>query len=199
MTSDLSIFLIVYAVVAGTEFIDRTNFAVIGLSAKQPPFPTWTGAAAAFLITSAIAVAIGAGLVELVGGKVVYLRLGGAALLFGYAIYLFLVPPGERTPTTGRSAAATAFALIFLLELGDTTQILEVLFVASFANPLMVFAAGALGLMTVAAVGCTIGSRLGARVEPLLLDRIVVAILMTIGTVTVLYALVPGWLPALPG
>ncbi|MCI4323894.1 MAG: TMEM165/GDT1 family protein [Thermoplasmata archaeon] len=199
MTSDLGIFLIVFAVVGGTELIDRTHFAVIGLSAKQPPLPTWIGAAGAFLITTGIAIVIGATLVDLLGGQLVYLRLGGAALLLGYATYLVLTPSEERTPPSGRSAAATAFLLILLLELGDTTQILEVVFVATFADPLIVFAAGASALATVAAVGCTIGSQLGEKVEPKLLDRIVIVALFVIGIVTIVYALDPGIFPAALG
>jgi putative Ca2+/H+ antiporter (TMEM165/GDT1 family) len=199
MANDVGIFIIVYAVVGGTELIDRTNFAVIGLSAKQPPFPTWIGAAAAFVITTGIAIAIGAALVALLGGQLVYLRLGGAALLLGYATYLLLTPTEGRAPPSGRSAAMTAFLLILLLEMGDTTQILEVIFVATFASPAVVFAAGASALATVAAVGCTIGSQLGAKVEPKLLDRAVIVALFFLGIVTIVYALAPGIFPAILG
>jgi len=40
-----------------------------------------------------------------------------------------------------------------------------------------------------------LGSRLGARVEPRLLHRIVVVILLIVGCVTILYGLMPSWFP----
>jgi uncharacterized membrane protein YfcA len=59
--------------------------------------------------------------------------------------------------------------------------------------------AAALALLTVAAVACLIGSRLGARIEPKHLDRIVIIILTIVGIVTILYALFPGSFPSLTG
>jgi putative Ca2+/H+ antiporter (TMEM165/GDT1 family) len=117
----------------------------------------------------------------------------------GYAAYLAIVPESARAPPSGRSAYASAFLLIFLLELGDTTMILMILFTGAIGNPLLVFAAGALALSSVAAVGCTIGARLGAKVEPRAMERVVIVILAVIGVITVLSALYPTLLPKLPG
>ncbi|MCI4335649.1 MAG: TMEM165/GDT1 family protein [Thermoplasmata archaeon] len=91
----------------------------------------------------------------------------------------------------------TAFLLIFLLELGDTTMILTMNFVFSINDPLLVGLAAALGLMFVAATACLIGSRVGDRVEPAQLNRLVVVILTLVGIVTILYALAPGAFPPL--
>jgi putative Ca2+/H+ antiporter (TMEM165/GDT1 family) len=196
--SGVGAFLLVAGVIGGLELLDRTNFALIGLAARHPPLPTWLGAAAAFVATSALAVAIGALLVHALQNDLVYLRLGGGIFLVAYAAYLAL-PHAERPPAPGaRSAAAAAFVLIFLLELGDTTMIFLINFVFTIPDPLLVFAAGAVALVAVAASGTLIGSRLGARVEPKLLDRVVVVVLATVGAVTILYALAPAWFPALP-
>jgi Ca2+/H+ antiporter, TMEM165/GDT1 family len=190
-------FALVFAVIAGLEFLDRTNFALIGLAAKLPPRSVWAGAATAFVITTVLAVVIGAALVAALGGHIVYLRLGGGAFLLGYAGYLLAVPEADRRPPEHRSAFATALLLIFLLELGDTTMIFTILFVASIGNPLLVGVAAAAGLLSVAATASVIGSRLGARVEPKLLERVVVGILVVAGVVTIAYALAPGLFPSL--
>ncbi len=195
MLLDLYAFAVVFAVIAGTEFIDRTNFALIALSAKRPPFPAWVGAAAAFLTTSLIAVVVGTVLLELIGGHVVYLRLAGGIFLLGYAAYLALAPESARATPGSTSTVFAAFLLIFLLELGDTTQIFMIVFVATFLQPITVFLAGALALCCVAATACFIGSRLGTRVEPKLLDRVVIVILTVIGILTIVLALEPGLLP----
>lgn len=194
--SALFAFVLVYLVVGGVELVDRTHFALIGYSARNPPLASWAGAAAAFLLTSGLAAAIGAILVETLRGEFLYLRLGGALFLIAYAIYLLLVPESERRPPVARSVTIGAFLLIFLLELGDTTMILMILFVTEFGNPPLVYAAGAAALCSVAAVGCTIGSQLGVRLEPKLLDRLVPLLLIAVAVATILIALNPGWIPS---
>jgi putative Ca2+/H+ antiporter (TMEM165/GDT1 family) len=195
----LTEFVVVFAVIGGLEFLDRTNFALIGLAAKQEPTSTWAGAASAFVATTLLAVVIGTALLAALGGHIVYLRLGGGVFLLGYAAYLVVVPEADRRPPAGRSAFATAFLLIFLLEIGDTTMIFTILFVSTTQNPVLVAVAAASALIGVAATASLIGSRLGARVEPKALERVVVAILVVAGVVTIVYALMPGWFPAALG
>lgn len=192
-------FVLVFAVIAGLEFADRTNFALIALAAKLPARPVWAGAASAFVATTVLAVLIGAALVDALGGNVTVLRLGGGVFLLGYAGYLLLVPEADRRPPAGRSAFATAFLLILLLEIGDTTMIFTILFVASVGNPLLVGLAAAAGLVLVAATAVMIGSRLGARVEPKVLEKVVIGILLVAGVVTIVYALDPGLFPPILG
>jgi putative Ca2+/H+ antiporter (TMEM165/GDT1 family) len=193
----LFVFFLVLAVVGGVELLDRTNFALIGLAARRPPFPAWAGAATAFVITSAISVIVGAALVAALSGHLFYLRLGGGIFLLAYAGYLAIVPEESRRAPSSRSTAVTAFLLIFLLELGDTTMILLINFVATLPDPIVVFAGGAVGLSAVAASGVLIGSRLGPKIEPHILDRLVIVILAVIGVITIVYALEPGLVPAL--
>jgi putative Ca2+/H+ antiporter (TMEM165/GDT1 family) len=190
-------FLLVFAVIGGLELGDRTNFALIGLAARQPPWPTWAGAAGAFLVTSALAVVIGTAIESVLAGEILYLRLAAGVVLIAYAAYLALVPEAERPRPSSRSAAGAAFALIFGLELGDTTMIFTINFVFTIPSPLLVFAAAALALACVAGSASFIGSRLGARVEPRLLNRVVVVLLAIAGVVTIVYALFPGSFPNL--
>jgi putative Ca2+/H+ antiporter (TMEM165/GDT1 family) len=195
----LASFVLVFAVIGALELLDRTNFALIGLAAKQDPRSTWAGAASAFVVTTVLSVAIGAALLVALSGHVVYLRLGGGILLLGYAGYLLIVPESERRPPAGRSAFATAFLLIFLLELGDTTMVFTILFVSTVQNPLLVGVAAASALVLVAASASWIGSHLGEKVEPRLLERGVIGILIVAGVLTIAYALAPGWFPSLAG
>jgi putative Ca2+/H+ antiporter (TMEM165/GDT1 family) len=188
-------FLVVFAVIAGTELIDRTNFALIGLASKHPPYSIWFGAAGAFVLASALAVAIGTALVALLQGQIVFLRLGGGAFLLAYAGYLAWVPEKDRAPPSGRTAFTTAFLLILLLEMGDTTMIFTINFLLIVPNPLVVFAASALALVSVAAIGTTVGARLGVKVDPKKLERWVVVILAAVGVGTIVYALFPGLFP----
>ena len=191
--------LVVFAVVGGVELFDRTSFSVIALASRGHPVPTWAGAATAFVASTAIAVSVGAALVALLGpSRVGLVRAGAGACLVGYALYLWSRGPEspEDVPATPRTAYLAALATVFLLELGDTTMIIEVLFVTTWGW-LVVLVAGAAALIAVAAWASWLGGKLGARVEPAMLHRIVVGILLTVGVVTILYGLAPGAFAAL--
>lgn len=193
MASDvLFVFAFVFLFIGGIELLDRTSFALIAFSSKHPPFPTWAGAALAFVFTSAISVVVGGTLQSAFHQELVWVRVGGGVVLLAYATYLAVVPEHERQPPGGRSTFATAFILIFLLELGDTTMIFTILFAVEFGTLIVVFVAAALALSLVAAFSSTLGSRLGARVEPRLLERLVIVILVVAGVLTILYALDPA-------
>jgi putative Ca2+/H+ antiporter (TMEM165/GDT1 family) len=193
-------FAVVFAVVGGLEVFDRTSFSLIALAARSHPFQTWVGGAAAFVVTSSIAVTLGSALVDLLGpGRIGWLRVAGGLFLIGYALWLYYHPKFDdpnRSPRTARTALMTAFATILLLELGDTTMIFETVFVSTFGW-LVVLVAGSLALVTVAAWATYLGSRLGARLEPRLLHRIVVSVLLVVGAVTIAYGLVPSAFPTL--
>jgi putative Ca2+/H+ antiporter (TMEM165/GDT1 family) len=193
-------FAVVFAVIGGLEFSDRTSFALIALSARSHPFQNWIGAASAFVLTTSISVTAGAALADVLGpGRIGLLRVAGGIFLIGYAGWLYFHPESEdpnRLPRTPRSAMLTAFATIFLLELGDTTMIFEIVFVANFGW-LIVLIAGSLALILVAAWSAYLGSHLHGRLDPHLLHRVVVAVLVVVGSVTIVYGLAPGAFPSL--
>jgi len=193
-------FALVFAVVGGFELFDRTSFALIVLAARARPLATWAGGAAAFLASTVIAVTVGATLVTALGpSHVAWVRVAGGAFLIAYALWSYSHPEAEEkleAETRARSAFLAALLTIFLLELGDTTQIFEILFVANWGW-LVVLVAGSLALAAVAAWDVLLGQRIGARVEPQLMRRAVVVVLLVVGAVTILYGLWPGVFPAL--
>jgi putative Ca2+/H+ antiporter (TMEM165/GDT1 family) len=192
-------FLVVFAVVGGFEAFDRTSFALIALASRHHPGATWGGGATAFVASTAIAVSIGAALVALLGpGRIGLVRAGAGAFLIGYALWLWYRGPEEAEGAVldRRAAFVAAFVTVFLLEMGDTTMIIEVLFVTTWGW-VLVLAAGASALATVAAWDAWLGARIGTRVEPMLLHRIVVAVLLVVGAATIAYGLAPSAFSAL--
>jgi putative Ca2+/H+ antiporter (TMEM165/GDT1 family) len=192
-------FLIVFAVVGGFEVFDRTSFALIALAARNRPMPTWVGGAAAFVVTTVLAVSVGAALVDALGpGRIGLVRVFGGGFLLAYAAWLYF----HRGPEKGdelrapHSVIVTAFLTIFLLEIGDTTMIFEIVFVADWGW-LIVLVAGALALVLVAAWDAFLGSRLGARLDQERLNRIVVVVLAIVGALTIAYGLAPSAFPSL--
>jgi len=192
-------FVVVFGVVGGLELIDRTSFALIGLSARLRPFGAWLGGAAAFVATTGIAVAVGAALEGFLGGgRIEWLRVAGGAFLIGYAAWVLRGHDEGEAParTDLRGAFAAAFLTIFLLELGDTTMIFEIVFVPSFGW-LAVLTAGALALVTVAAWDVWLGHRIGLRLSPATVRRVVAAVLFVVGAFTLAYGLAPSAFPSL--
>jgi len=187
-------FLVVFAVIGGLEFVDRTSFALIAIAARSRAGPAWAGGASAFALTTGIAVLAGTALATVLGPHhIVWLRVGGGSFLIGYAVWSYL---GKTEKTIeakeeGRSSAfLAAFLTIFLLELGDTTQIFEIVFVTDYGW-LVVLLGGALGLATVAAWDVGIGRYLGARVAPERLRAVVTVVMIVVGALTIVYGLAP--------
>jgi len=193
-------FLVVFAVIGGLEVFDRTSFALIALAARSRPLATWVGGTVAFVATTVVAVTVGAALTDTLGpSHVGWLRVAGGVFLIGYATWTYLHPEAEpklEADPRARTAFVAAFLTIFLLELGDTTQIFEIVFVANWGW-FVVLVGGSLALATVAAWDVFLGQRLGARVEPERMRRVVVVVLLIVGAATILYGLAPGAFPSL--
>ncbi len=195
----LASFGTIAGLVGGLELLDRTNFALIGYSAHHRPVRAWIGATLAFTTVSAIAVSLGAVLSAVLGpDRLGWLRIAGGTILIGYALYLAWSSPNEseEVPSDATRPLADllgAFLLIFFLELGDTTMIVQLVLVPIY-GALEVLVAAAVGLTLVAALACFIGNRLASRLPRRLLNRLVVGILLAVGAVTIVLGAAPEWL-----
>ncbi|HLN51690.1 MAG TPA: TMEM165/GDT1 family protein [Thermoplasmata archaeon] len=193
-------FVIVFAVIGGLELVDRTSFALIALATRNRPLATWAGGACGFVLTTGLAVLIGAALETALGpGRIELVRVGGGVFLLGYAAWLWT----RRGSSNGTAVAlargpafAAAFLTIFLLELGDTTMVFEIVFVTSFGWE-VVLLAGALALVAVAAWDVKLGQRLAGWIEAAHLEKLVVVVLALVGALTIAYGLAPSTFAAL--
>ncbi|MCI4363745.1 MAG: TMEM165/GDT1 family protein [Thermoplasmata archaeon] len=195
----------VFAVIFAFELVDRTNFGVVALSARHSPGDVWLGAALAFVVSTTIAVGIGIVAIAFLAPYLVWVKVAGGLLLVGFGLRGLARArgteehePSERSsgPLGHSQVRLLAFSLILFLEMGDNTQILTILFVASTRNPLLVFVAATLALVTVAGIGARSGEFLRTRVPAERLERVLAAVLVLIGSLTVLFALEPGLFPS---
>ncbi len=189
-------FAVVFGVIGGLELVDRTSFALIALASRNHrALPTWFGGAVAFGSTTVLAVLIGVAFEAGLGpGRIELLRVGGGSFLVAYAAWVYAHPEeGASAPaaTAPGTAFAATFLTIFLLELGDTTMVFEVVFVTSLGW-MVVLIAGALALVSVAAWDVWLGRRLGAWLEPESLRKMVVVVLVLVGVLTIAYGLSPS-------
>lgn len=178
----------VFAVIFPAELPDKSLIASLVLATRFRPVPVWLGVAGAFAVHVGLATAAGGafGLLPHTVVQVVVAALfavGAAVLLLGSEAAE--EERGEREaawadPRAARSAAATAataFAVVFVGEWGDLTQIATANLAARYRDPVSVAVGATLALWTVAALGIAVGNTL-LRVVPLALVRRITGLIL---------------------
>ena len=168
MTPSLSTAAATFLAVLPAELPDKTILACLILSSRYRPWYVFSGAAAAFLAQVTIGVAAG-GAISLLPHRPV---AGAAAAVFAVSAFLLWRLKEEENPDAdeeggqdGVRAAfwpvfGTSFAVVFLAEFGDLTQLLTVSLAARFHDPIAVGAGATLALWTAAAIAVLAGWRL---------------------------------------
>jgi Ca2+/H+ antiporter, TMEM165/GDT1 family len=163
----------VFAVTLVVELPDKSLLASLLLGVRFRPWPVWLGIAAAFTVHVALAVTAGS-LLTAAPHRIV--QLVTAALFLGGAIWMLRSGSGsgdEPGPDAARLGAprlgmlrvwATSFAVIFVGEWGDVTQVTTVNFAARYHDPLLVGAAATLALWTVSGLAVFIGPKIAGRI-----------------------------------
>jgi putative Ca2+/H+ antiporter (TMEM165/GDT1 family) len=163
---DIRVVLAVFPIIFIGELPDKTMFASLVLASRGRPRSVWLGAAGAFLVHVLIAVTIGVALFRLLPQRAVEALV---AVLFGAgAVFAFWEARGHedeaalvnREVASHSQIAVTAFAVIFIAEWGDLTQILTANLAAHYQNGLSVATGAILALWTVAALAVTTGTGL---------------------------------------
>ena len=193
MTHALGIGFTVFAVIFLLELPDKTALAALLLATRHRPLPIFLGAAAAFVVQSAVAVLAGS-LFSLLPREPIRI---GAGLLF-LVMAALLVRRNLRTveateeqsveheEARHRRPFVTAFIVVFIAEWGDLTQLATAALQARYQQPLVVFVAATLALWAVSAIAVLLGNRLGAWIpaRPLQLAAAGVMVLVAIALIT---------------
>jgi putative Ca2+/H+ antiporter (TMEM165/GDT1 family) len=164
-----SVVAAVFPVIFIGELPDKTMFATVVMASRGHPRAVWLGAAAAFAVHVVIAATVGVGLVHLLPHRAVEALVAGLFALG--AVYMFRESDSDPTEIVAREArthrrvATTAFAVIFVAEWGDLTQILVANLAAHYHAALSVGVGSALALWTVAGIG-VVGGQGVLRVMP---------------------------------
>ncbi len=179
VSEPLTVFATALVLITLAEMGDKTQFSVITLATRYPAIPVAGGSILAFALVNGIAVV--AGLFFLAFFPVFWVKVASAALflLFGAYTLYGLNNPVEEDETTGpevpppdKSAFVSSFSLIFLMELGDKTQIATATLVASNGHPVAVFAGVILGLSILTVIGVKLGSGISKRISRRKMDLI---------------------------
>ena len=155
-----------FLAVLPAEIPDKTILACLILSSRYRPSVVFSGAAAAFLVHVVIAVAAG-GALSLLPHRIVEACAAGAFLVGAVLLWRQKEEKDEAQEDAGRDGMrsgvwpvfGTAFAVVFLAEFGDLTQILTVSLAARFHDPIAVGIGATLALWLAAAIAVTLGWR----------------------------------------
>jgi putative Ca2+/H+ antiporter (TMEM165/GDT1 family) len=146
----------VFPVIFIGELPDKTMFASVVMASRGHPRAVWLGAAGAFAVHVVIATTVGVGLVHLLPHRAVEALVAGLFVLGA----VLVAREGEsdeaelvtREVRSHRRVATTAFAVIFVAEWGDLTQILIANLAAHYHAALSVGVGSALALWAVAGI-----------------------------------------------
>jgi Ca2+/H+ antiporter, TMEM165/GDT1 family len=188
---------VAFAITFLAELPDKSMFASLVLSTRYRALWVWAGAAAAFALHMAIAVTAGQLLAllphQVVDGVVAALFLMGSAYLW-WSSYREGPEEGADAARLGGPrdsfwrVAGASFAVIFVAEWGDITQVTAANLAARY-DPLLVFAGATLGLWAVAAVAVNIGAKSLSVIPMAWVRRITAAILLGFGIYTIVGAI----------
>jgi putative Ca2+/H+ antiporter (TMEM165/GDT1 family) len=169
---DLAVVATTFALIFPVELPDKTFVASLVLATRYRPALVWVGVSLAFLVQCAVAVTAG-GLISLLPSTVVsaaagLLFLTGAVVLWRGAAQADTEEAAAEeefaTRTTrdvhGLKVVATSFAVLFLAEWGDLSQLFTAGLAARYEDPVSVFAGSWLALVTVAALAVLLGRTL---------------------------------------
>jgi putative Ca2+/H+ antiporter (TMEM165/GDT1 family) len=156
MALDLLPLLSSFAIVALAEFGDKTQIAVVSLSAKHKPKSVFVGALLALCLVSGVTALIGGAVAPFISAFWIGLVAGTSFLIFGiYTLFSRkdrIVKIKEHSKTI-----TTSFSLIVVTELGDKTQLAIVALSAEYGTSIQVFLGAMLAFALLTALGVVLG------------------------------------------
>ncbi|HEY6462300.1 MAG TPA: TMEM165/GDT1 family protein [Polyangiaceae bacterium] len=181
--SFLELALSVYAVVFVAELPDKTALAALVLASRHAAWPVFLGSALALTVQSAVAVAAGR-LVSLLPAHTVHVVSG--VVFLASAVFMWVRKQDEDDTDEAKDtgfwrAAWTAFAVVFVAEWGDLTQVATAALAARYAAPLAVFAGATAALWSVTGIAVLAGHRAGKLLSPRVTQKVAAVLFAAVG------------------
>jgi Ca2+/H+ antiporter, TMEM165/GDT1 family len=185
-TFEPGLFWSVFVVIFLAELPDKTALATVLLASRRRPFAVFLGAAGAFVVQSLVAVAFG-GVISLLPARLV--RVGAGLLFLAFAWSMWIREVEEEVEEVDESRVGTgfaravmaSFAVIFVAEWGDLTQLATAALAAKHGRPLTVFLAATSALWCVSALAVAAGHQLKNRFDPRRLEQAAAIVFALVG------------------
>ena len=196
--------IVIFVVVATLQLPGKSNFGVITLATRHPYRDVFVGASVGLGAATVVSVVLGYGAETVLSPYLVWVKIVGGLVLVAFGLREILrVPapvhePGEGTPAVAHTAGqvrTVALGLAFLLEMGDNTQILAIVFVASTGNVVLVFVSATAALILITAISSRGARYLHEHVPEERLRVVLGGLLVAVGLLTVLFTALPSLLP----
>lgn len=155
---DLAPFVTTFTFVFLAELGDKTQLTVITLSSKSSVASVFAGSMLAFFLVDGLSALIGGELLGLLPTEWVSLIPRLAFAFYGF--FLIFHRDKEIEIRSEKATFLNAFSMIFLMELGDKTQLASVLLAAEFNSPLVVLIGVMLAFFVITGVGVVFGAKL---------------------------------------
>ena len=180
------LFAAAFGLVFLAELPDKTAYATCLLAARRDPAAVFLGVAGAFVVQSAVAVSCG-GVLTLLPAPVV--RIGTGLFFLAAAVWMWVRREEEEealdSADGGRTSFGrviwTSFAVIFIAEWGDLTQLTTASLVAKHGRPLTVFFAATAALWAVSALAVLIGHKARDHFHPRHLQKAAAGVFALVG------------------
>lgn len=190
--------------VFAAELTDKDALFLLALATKTKPSVVFAAGAVAFTASTAVIVAAGSLLIQVV--PVFFIKLAGGAMMLAYAGWELSRlskdgrgPDGREGRLLDRSAPSPwsvflpAVATLILLDLaGDATELVTVVLLARFQDALVVFAGAVAGLLGAVAVETALGSALAKVLSPRRVKALSVLVFVVIGTAVIATTVLGG-------
>jgi putative Ca2+/H+ antiporter (TMEM165/GDT1 family) len=185
------LFATVFGIIFVAELPDKTALAAVVLATRHRPWPVFLGAALALSVQSVIAVGAGSLVARL---DPMYVHIGSGIAFLVCAVLMWL-RRGDDEDTKEDAEGGfwrslwTTFAVIFIAEWGDLTQIGTATLEARYNTWVTVLIASIAALWCVTAVAVLIGNRLGRALSPRATQRAAAIVFAVVGVLLVSGAL----------
>lgn len=178
------------------ELTDKDALLLLTLATKMKSWTAFASGASAFTISSAIIVTVGYFLLRVL--PVYWVKLAGGVVMVGYGLWQYFSEEAEEEgkmveraiEKTGWRVFFGAVSVLILLDLaGDGTEVLEIVYLAHYANLLLVFFGSITGLIIASAVETIIGGKLARVLSAARLRIFSLLVFLVIGSVIIVTTL----------
>jgi Ca2+/H+ antiporter, TMEM165/GDT1 family len=181
----LALFASVFGLIFVAELPDKTALAALVLATRHRPLPVLVGAGTALTIQTLVAVTAGH-LFSLLPARPVHIFAGVLFLLS--AVLMWRRREGAKDGEAESSQSLgfwrstwLAFAVVFVAEWGDLTQIATAALAARYHAPFTVFAGASAALWSVAALATFVGNRAASLLNPKRIEQFASVLFAIIG------------------
>ena len=170
----IEVFLVAFFLLTISELGDKTQLAIIILTAKsRKPIIVFIAAMIGFVLINGVGVLIGQLIVLFIPYLVIRLFTGVIFIVFGVILLIKSRKTSDDKINDEKimvnqhsSLFLTAFSFVSLAELGDKTQIITILLVANYQLPLIVYLGVISALAFVSGIGVLIGESFSRVISP---------------------------------